>query len=438
MKRWCRVFSFNGLKAILAGILFCTACTPAEDYVVPPEIRVYSPFEGQSCGYGDTLMVEAKITHHDRIDFVRVSLLGTAGQPVAPSMDFIAGVTEYNLNAIISLDNLLLASGNLTLQVRAYAADVSSGVWITLNYQQPEKSLSAFLSVCKSGPDRYSVYRTGLNRETDLLFSFDGDYTGSGISSSKQIVYTCGSQTGSLRAWNLQNGTTEWSVPAVPAPPLPYFNSLYSTENEVFISIRDGYIQGYDADGMATFRSAVFTNGRFTHMMRTQNWLAAIFEPYQGTLSSLIFFNYPGGTVYMQVQFSGKAAGLGASGEEGVVLYVNETDGCRALLFSYLLHAFVTIREFPFPEIDKVAGDFTSHTFLSAGSDVWWFRGASGSLVRYIQQGGINAMVYDPMENLLFVSSGYNTSVYQIPDNQPVHTFVPEAEIVDIHLLYNR
>ncbi len=438
MKRWNRGISLSGLNAVLAGFLFCAACTPAEDYIVPPEITVFSPFEGQSCGYGDTLLIEAKVTHPARIDFVRVSLLGTAGQPVAPSMDFVAGVTEYNLNAYISLDNLLLASGNLTLQVRAYAGDVSSGAWITINYQQLEKSLEAFVTVCKNGADSYSVYRTGLNQETDLLYTFDGDYSGSGISSSKQLVYTCGSQTGSLMAWNLQNGTAKWSVPAVPAPPLPYFNSVYCTENEVFISIRDGYIQGYDAGGMATYRSSVFTNGRFTHMVRTQGWLAAIFEPYHGNLSSLVLFNYPGGTVHKQVQFSGKAAGLGTFGKEGVVLYVNETNGCRARLFSYSLNTFVTIREFPFTEIKNVTGDFTTHTFLSAGKDVWWFRSASGSLVHYIQQGEINAMVYDSIGNLLFVSSGYHTGVYRIPDNHPVYTFASDKEIVDIHLLYNR
>lgn len=426
----------SGLILLLMSVI--AACSNGDDFVTPPEISIRQPYDGRAYGFGDTIHLQAELSHYKTIQYARVSMVSETNVLVLPALNFNVNESSYLLAASIPLGDPQMEDGTYYMQVRAGDGESEIAESVMVQYSALERALVSVLSVSKLSSSAYVVSGFPLDGQPSELFRLQGDYSGSAVSSVNRQLYTAGRITGNLQAWNLAENRADWTVQAIVNPPMEFFYHLWSDENEVFVSDRDGYIRGYTAEGLVSFRSLPFPDGKFTGFVRLRNWLIAVFEPFNGVLSELVVFNYPGGTVFRQFQFQGKAVHLDPYDNEGVLIFVNGDAASAVFHYSVTENTMVKLRTFPFHDISKVTGLSGGNCFIASGNDLWWYRPATGSTVRYLALDEIKAVQYDALSGRVFVAAGNSIKSYRIPDQVSIATVAVQGETADLLLLYNR
>lgn len=422
----------------LAALMLAVSCKREEDQGPLPEVNISRPVAGSAVGYGDTLWVEAQISHSETIDYVRVSISGENGILAGEVQMFYPGADTFALRTCFVLNDRLLETGVLEVNVRAGSSNGITNDWAGIQYTSLPVQFESVLAVTGRGNSGYTLSRLPATGTWEPLLSFSGDYSGSAVSSRYRQVYKAGDVTGSFEAWNPDTRALSWSFPAISAPPLPYFTAVHCDNAEVFTATRGAMIQGYTSSGNITFRSTGFENGYFTRIVHYKQWIAAVFERFNSDRSQLVLFNYPAGNVFRQTEFSGKAAALTGFSDNGLLVFVNGPDDSSIQQYSETQNSMVTLRTFPFGTIRKVSMPEATNAFITAESGVYWYRPESGSITSLIAEPNPAEVAWEPLTQQLFVSYGMQLSTFLLSDINHPELFTLSDTIRDIHLLYTR
>lgn len=422
----------------LTAVVLSASCSREEEKGPLPEVTITRPFSGFAAGYGDTLWVEAQISHTEKLDYVRVSLTGSNAIPVGAVQMFYPEGNSYSLQTFFVLDDRLLESGQLEVNVRAGSANGITNDWSTVGYTSIPVEFTSLLVVTGSGNAGYTVNSLPGEGNPQPLFSFSGDYSGSAVSSRFRRLYKAGDVSGSFEAWNPDIRELSWSFPAVSTPPLPYFTAVYCDNTEVFVARRGAMIQGYSASGTLNFSSAVFGNGYFTRIVHYKQWIAAVFEPFNHGKSQLVLFNYPAGSVFRQTEFTGKAAALSGVSDGGLLVFVNGPEDSSILHYSETQNSMVRLRTFPYGTIRRVSMPEATNAFITTESGVYWYRPESGSITGLIPEQGPSEVAWEPLTQRLFVAYGKQLRTFLLNDLSHPELVSFSDTIRDLHLMYTR
>jgi hypothetical protein len=403
-----------------------------------PDIQIAKPSNNQYFVYSDTVVVKAQIHHQQTIDYVRVAVVDDQSATVLPVKMFYPVDKEFSLETTFILDNLLLESGHLSINIRAGSANGLSNEWVGINYTGAMKSMKSLLVVTKNPGAGYTVRDIIPGGDESGRFSFNGDYSGSAVCSKYQQFFKTGSVIDNLSTWDLRVNQISWTVQAVPAPPLPYFTTVYSDNNEVFYASREALISGYSTTGINTFRSKLFTNGYFTSIFRYKTWLIAFFDTFNSAVNKLVIFNYPGGTVFREAELTGTIVSMSDSGDDGPILFMNNDQQSAVFKYSFGMNSLIKLKDFPQGIINQVSMPDIQDAYLAFTDGIYWYRPATASLVKILPVDHASDLAYDPITGELFVAYGKVAERYILPDFQPMQSWLLNDSIVNIHLLYNK
>ncbi len=441
MASYCYYFYImKGLIGITLALmlLLLIGCRTEEAVGPVPDIKITEPYENQSFGFGDTVVVKANITNKQALEYVRIAITDSESSPVMPVQMFYPVGQETNIFAMFVLNNLLTETGIFSVNVRTSTANGITNEWKSIYYTAAPKSMESLLVVTKKQVSGYAVKSISSTGQISERFSFSGDYSGSAVCSRHQMFFKAGSVFGNLAAWNLRINEIGWSIPAVTSPPLPYFTAIYSDNNEVFVSTRDAFVSGYSAAGINTFRSRQYNNGYFTYIARQQNWLVAVYEPFNSTYTKLVIFNYPGGSVFREIEFTGKVSSINDFGKDGLLLFVNENSLSAVYNYNFELNALVKLKDFPPGNIRKVSMPEVQDAFLAFSDGIYWYRPSNGSFVKVLSVSNAVDIAYEPISGKLFVASADKIEVFVFPEILPVASYSFDDDIINIHVLYNK
>lgn len=431
----------SGLRFILllwAIITLMASCREKDGNTSIPAVVVYEPFNRQLFVYGDTLFIRASFSHIREITSIKVTLVNGSQTPVLPSLNFDVSNTDYLLQTQLVLDDVHLENGKYTVQLKVSDGNASWNNWVDIQYIEAERKLISLVSVVKSGLSSFDVMEAPVNSNASKLFSFTGDHSGSALNAEYNTLFTAGSFLAGLSAWDLNQKRLLWEVPAVVNSAQAWIYAIYADEKEVFVSTREGYVEGYDPLGQVTFRSLKMENGVFTRILKSKDKLLGVFEPYNGTFSELIVFNYPGGTLFRKMQINGEVVYLSTYSGDAVLVFVNRPD--RAVVYEYSVnnHTLVELKTFPFNTIQAAAGSGEDHYFLQSGEDIWWYRPALNSATKYVQASAGAMMAFEVLNHRLYVGSGQNIAAYNLPFSEAVYSLDLPFPLVSFNLRYNK
>lgn len=433
MKSGLRILLVFGLLMVLM-----VSCHKKEDDLSPPIVIVEQPFEKQVFAYGDTIFIRAKISHSRKITSIKVALVNGAQTPVLPTLNFEVSDNNYLLETYLTLDDVQMANGKYTSQLKVSDENSSWNNWVDIQYIEAEKKLISLVGVVRTGISSFDVLEVPLNSNVSTLFSFTGDHSGSALNGDYNILYIAGHFISGLSAWDLNQKRLLWNIPAVVIPAQAWTYAMYAGEDEIFISTRDGYIGGYDPLGQATFRSLKMENGVFTNILKSKEKLLGVFETYNGKFSELVVLNYPGGTLFRKIQITGEVVYLSNYSLDTILVFVNQPD--RAVVYEYSLsnHTLVELKIFPFNAIQTVTGKGEDHYFLQSGEDIWWYRPGLNSATKYVQAGPDALMAFEALNNRLYVGWEHHIAAYNLPFNEPVYNLDLTFPLVSFNLRYNK
>lgn len=419
-------------------LLWLSGCK-TEDVSGPfPSIVITMPFDNQAFKYLDTIFIEAEISHPQTIDFVRVSLIDKESSPVLPVLNFYPDNQTFTIKTSIILDNLLLESGQYSIQIKASADGAISNEWASINYSSAPRKPESLIVLTKGQGNNYKIMDVASGNLITERFTYNGDFSGSAVCSRYQLFCIAGAVTSGLNAWDLTNNQLSWNVPAVSSPPLPYFTSIYTDNNEVYVSTRDAFISGYSESGQSTFRSKQFSNGYFIASIRHKLWLTAVFEPFNAVLNELIIFNYPGGTVFNRLQFAGEMVSFAGYESDRILLFINNGSTSAAFSYSFEQNMLLKMKDFPQGRILRVSMPDPQNAFLAMEDGVYWYRPQIASIVKVLPTEGISDLIFDDISGKLFIATSKQVEVFDFPSFQLIHTYSFADEIVNIHLRYNK
>lgn len=432
--------AFRKYIFFFALLLLYFSCSKGDDYITPPSVNISKPFQNQIFGFGDTIFIQASISHFREIESIRISLLNKALSPVMPVLNYSVSEIDYQVNTYFVLDDINLDDGEYFIQLKVSDKESSWNSWADIRITEVVREFRSVVAVVATADiiNAFEVFETPLNGSSSKLYGFSGDHLGSEINSSFDIHFTAGSVFNGLIAWDMNKKIANWNVPAVVNPPQEWFYQLYADEKDIFVSTRDGFIIGYDRFGKVSFRSLQYQNGKFTHLVRHQNMLIAVFEPFNSHLQELVVFNYPGGTMLKKLQISGKVKHLSVYNTGSVLVFMNQTDKSGVFEFSIDNSGFVMLKEFAFQIIDDVTGSGKDHYFVSSGNEIWWYRPETGSATIYTTVQEPACMAFDELNNHLFVASGSTISYHRLPFSQVLGNIEMPGRVVGINLRYNR
>lgn len=426
--------------SLVAVLLLCFSCSKGDDYITPPSVNISKPFQDQIFGFGDTIFIQASISHFREIESIKISLLNKAFSPVLPVLNYSVNEIDFQVKTYFVLDDINLDDGEYFIQLKVSDKESSWNSWADIRITEVVREFRSVVAVVAT-PDiinAFEVFEAPLNGSPSKLYGFSGDHLGSEINSSFDIHFTAGSVFNGLIAWDMNKKTANWNVPAIVNPPQEWFYHLYADEKDVFVSTRDGFIVGYDRFGKVSFRSLQFQNGKFTHFIRHQNVVIAVFEPFNSHLQELVVFNYPGGTVLKKLQISGKVKHLSVYNEGSVLVFMNQTTKPAVFEFTIENSTLVKLKDFAFDNCDIVIGSGKDHYFISSGNEICWYRPETGSATIYTIVQEASCMAFDELNNHLFVASGSTISYHRLPFSQALGNIEMPGRVVGINLRYNR
>jgi hypothetical protein len=432
--------SFIIFFSSVSALLFCFSCSKGDDYITPPFVIISNPFQNQIFGYGDTIFIKASISHFREIENIKISLLNKAFSPVLPVLNYSVNVNDYQINTYFVLEDINLDEGEYFIQIKVSDKQSSWNEWADIRIAEVARELKSVIAVVAKTDiiNAFEVFETPLNGNSSKLYDFSGDHLGSEVNSKYNIHFTVGRIYNGLIAWDMDKKIPGWSIPAIVDPPQEWFYSLYADDKEVFVSTRDGYVIGYDRFGKVSFRSLQFQNGKFTHFVRHQNTLIAVFEPFNSHLQELVVFNYPGGTVQRRLQISGNVKHLSVYNSGSILVFSDQATKLSVFEFTIENSTLVKLKDFAFENCDIVIGSGKDHYFISSGNEIWWYRPETGSATIYTTVQEPGSMAFDELNNQLLVVTGSTISYHRLPFSQSLGNIEMPGRVVGIKLRYNR
>ncbi|MBW6489590.1 MAG: hypothetical protein K0B15_00215 [Lentimicrobium sp.] len=429
-------YCFFILFAFLAQLV--NSCKEADNHATPPVISINTPYPKQIFSYGDTIFVKAGISHFRNIVTIKVSLMNNLYSPVLPVLNFEVNNVDFQLNAYIVLDEIRLKNGNYFLQIKVSDQEYSWNEWVDIQIIEAERKLVSLIAVTQKQFNQFQVFELPSDAGFSELFSFQGDFLGSALNPIRNLLYIAGSVYSGLVAWDLNKKILIWNIPAVLNPPQPWYYGLYFGNNDVFVSNREGYINGYDNDGNASFRSQKFENGIFKKFIRHQSKLISVLEPFNQQFTEMVVFNFPGGTVFRSMQITGQVVHLSHFSDKSVMVFVNEPMSAAVYEYSIDEHTLVKLKTFPFESMESVINSENEHFFILSGNEIWWYRPDLSSATHFLTVPTPVILAFDDLDNYLFVAFGKNITTYRLPFSHPVQNHELPYEIVSLNLRYNK
>jgi len=428
----------TGLLYFFALVFTLISCRKDDGQGVAPVVTIEFPVGNQNYSVLDTIWIRVSVSHPDKIDYVRVAVLNDNLTPVLPVKEFIPEVTEYHLVTGIAIENQLLESGKYFIRVRAGAGNQVTTQYSEITIAASERIVESIIAVCSNQKAEFRVFDTDMNWVTKQRFSFGGDYLGSAVDARTRMFYSCGNIDGNLNAWRLEDNQLNWSLPAIANPPLPYFTQLFSSGGEVFVATRDAFITGYNASGLSTFKTPLYTNGYFGSMALYNSKVISVFEPFNSPFNSLVVFNYPGGTVFQSMDFQGSVIKMVNYGQDGLLVFMNIEGGSAICHYQFAENRLVRLKEFALGEILSVTMSGENQGFIAVANGIYCYRPAGNSLVKFLTIDGVSNIADDHLTNRLYVASGSEIKIFQWPVTTLEKSIELPHTIEDLHLRYNK
>lgn len=420
--------------------VFVFSCKKTEDDT-PPTISFQTPLENQSFNVFDVVPVKAKVSDDKKISSVVVNLLDNNHDPVHVALPVnVSSSPEFTFNLAYYLDNVHLLSGIYYVQVAVSDGENTSrkaqqiyiietprvlkGVYIATN----PTTVNTLINKLDTITNAFSLYK-----------SFSGDVSGLEANDYFQFIYKCGSINGTFSGIDATYDLVDFNVNPVVSSN-PYFTGYYATPKTNYVSLKTGYVRGYDYRGNITYGATAVSGYYPLHSIENSNYLVS--EQKEAALgNNLLVTYYPTGSIQQQKALGQDLVAMYQKDETSVFLFGNNSGQGMIQLFDRLNNNIWD--PYPFSlatgSILSVA-QISSTVYLIAHSNgtIYKYDYQISSVTPYVSGYTVVQMRYDPVNNHLYVAEDGMLTVLNYTSLSIVRTVPSSEHIRAFCLLYNR
>ncbi len=404
---------------------------------IPPYIQITSPAENSNYNVLDTLAVIGSISDNEHLEYVKISLLNEDNIPVASVVTLYPGTKSYELNHEFIIDNILLASGSYNLLVTASDGANETRKYIHLSLNEVARELTGILFVEIPSANSLEVKKIKSDMSVQQVASLTSDFSSATTSSINQGFYMTGSETGSLRAFEMLNNSQLWTVQANPLSGSPYFSDVFEEDGMLYVSFYDGMIKAFDKNGTVT-QTIIESGYNLLKIYKQGNY---IFSEQQqtGTVNRrLVMYEASSATLVQSVALDMEIIAFCKRNDDNIFVFGN--NGTQGYLKNYVISDNGFWEPHVLPTGNVLAAErIDDNTFIIGHeSGVYNYTYNPNSLTDYLPGVAASFIKYETLGSMLILSEGSSVKLYNYSNAALISSVSASSQIKSLSLLYNK
>ena len=423
------LFLFLSLSVVLLS------CKKKDE--VSPYIQITSPNEYSNHDVLDTLAVVGTISDNEQLEYVKLSLLNEDNITVASVVTLFPETKEYSLNHEFIIDNILLESGEYNLLVTASDGENETREYIEITLNEAVTELTGILFVEMPSSNSVEIKKIKPDLSVQQVAFAAGDFSSAAASSKNQAFYMAGSETGSLRAFEMLNNAELWSVQANPLSGAPYFSDVFEDDGTLYVSFFEGIIKAFDKNG--TVKQQIDVSGyNCFKVWKTDNLIFSEQQQIGTSDRRLVLYDASTAVEVQSVQMDMEIVAFCKRNDDNIFVFGNS--GTQGFMKNYV----ISDNDFwePHPlETGKVlsAERIDDNTFLIGQENaVSKYTYNPNSLTEYLPAVSASFIKYERLNNLVVLAQANVVRFYDYSNASLVNTVNGSSEIKSLSLLYNK
>ncbi len=404
---------------------------------LPPVINFITPADNQNFSVFDTATVRFIVTDETQLTSVTLTLIDANYTPVLPSVNVPIAGKSIDKTVLYLLDNVLLESG-----IYYFKVSVSDGFNFLSNYRQIN------LTAAPRKVHAYFVVTNLLNNsyiskiDTDFILTsyanYTGDFKSMDVNSYAQRLYVCGISSGDFYAYNTVSGALQWFLNN-PNTQTPYFESIVSEKNNVFISDYNFTIKGYNFNGAQQYLFNVQNNFYPIKLFRHSNYLFAEAKDIASSAKKIIVYDAVNASGVQETSLSMDVIAMHTIDNDNVFVWGNNGNQPEMKIYSISGNGFWSPYTIAAGTIYSVA-QVNATTYLIAHSDgiIYRYTYSNNSLLPYINGANATKVIYDDANQQIVSAVGNQLKFYDYSSTNLLQTVTAPDSVLDIGVLYNR
>ena len=231
----------NNFNKIFVLITFCAAllvfssCKKTSDNSIP-KVIIDVPVWDQHITIPDTIKVCGTAKDDTGIESIKIILVDENFIPVQSPQYFYPHTVSKNVEfeVFYPIEKFSLDSEIYYLQVRAINNNGAKNKFQRVILNENPAILEKFIVITQANGSTSDIYELDLNYEKQYLFSVEGKYQTSDLSSEYRQLYFVRNIPGRLQTFNLNTNEPDWQHNA--GFPYPTFCDLFYDNDRIYIS----------------------------------------------------------------------------------------------------------------------------------------------------------------------------------------------------------
>jgi hypothetical protein len=425
--------------ACFAFFLLLIQCKKDKD-VVPPVVKISTPYEGQIFNVYDSFTIKADISDDKQLTSVNIKLLNEQQAVMQVPVLLTTSGKELFLSRPYELYDVHLPTGIYYVRIEA-----SDGVNTGVGYQkifihETPVFRKSIYAVTRSGSVLNLVkIDSALNAVNKL--SFASDYAGSGISSYFQNIYVSGNYTGSVKAIDVNSNNVKWAISSALSGS-PYFTSLCVLNDHPYVSYYSGEIKMYNNYGTAIYQTQFVSSGFYPiKVVENGDYLLAETKDKAGPTKKLVTFLTSTGFGIREAYLNKDVVDYASKNSNEVFVFSNNVGQGTMEIYNIMNNTFFAPHILATGKIwSAVQVDVDDYVIGHDDGNIYRYQYSQNSLTTLVTGVKAYRMRYDAVNSQLIVAEAKDVKLFNYsPAGTTLAGTVPLADtILDVHVLFNK
>ena len=404
---------------------------------ISPYIQITSPNEYSNHNVLDTVAVVGTVSDNEHLEYIKISLLNENNITVASVVTLFPETNEYALNREFIIDNILLESGEYSLLVTASDGENETRRYIEITLNEAVRELTGILFAETPSANSVEIKKIKPDLSVQQVAFAAGDFSSAEASSKNQAFYMAGSETGSLRAFEMFNNSEQWSVQANPLSGAPYFSDVYEDDGTLYVSFFDGILKAFDKYG--TVKQQIDISGyNCFKIYKLGNYIFSEQQQIGTSNRRLVLYDASSAEEVQSVQLDMEIVAFCKRNDDNVFVFGNS--GTQGYMKNYVISDNGFWEPHPMEPGKVLSAERIDDNSFLIGQEgtVYKYTYNPNSLTEYLPAVNASFIKYEPLNNLVILSQTSSVKFYNYNNASLVNSVTASSEIKSLSLLYNK
>ncbi len=428
------IFSFFLLGLILIAITI-VSCKKDKENILPV-ITVLSPLENSTFAIPDLIPIHAEIEDDKLIQSISVVIVDEELKPVTNAKNYFPKSKSHTLIDDFDIPGINLNTGNYYLKIKANDAQDFKNKYVQIFIEGSPRILDQIIVLTQPGNNNIKISGIADFGNISELFTIEGDYSASAVSSKHQRIFISGIEKINLRAYDLYTTQLSWEKGIIPHWPMHNSKCMHY-DDMLYVTFNYRDIFGYDFDGLEKYNSKVDEMDSPGRVYKHTNFILSDIQKKNGSIPYVSAFHAASGVEAQRINTSFKVVDFISRNDDLVTIIANSSG------YGTIWEYNVTNNEIRnLFNSDKLflssVGRNSNTIYISTPDCIAEYSVNTNTFVPVLYQPNVKHMAYEELSDLLLAANNTELLLINLPEMTNQKTIEFSDLILNIHLLYSK